>query len=45
VTRVVADTTIDNIASQRTLEHAGFRRTGTEGDLHLYERLLDVRRR
>ena len=45
LTRVIADTTSDNIASQRTLEHAGFRHTGTDGDLYLYERLLDVRRR
>ncbi|MEW1952349.1 GNAT family N-acetyltransferase [Terrabacter sp. NPDC080008] len=34
--RVIADTARANVASQRTLEHAGFTRTGVEGDLHLY---------
>jgi RimJ/RimL family protein N-acetyltransferase len=34
--RVVADTDSTNIASQRTLERAGFSRTGTDGDLVLY---------
>jgi RimJ/RimL family protein N-acetyltransferase len=34
--RVVADTDSGNIASQRTLERAGFSRTGTDGDLALY---------
>jgi RimJ/RimL family protein N-acetyltransferase len=43
--RVVADTTADNVASQRTLERAGFRQTGTNGDLYLYELLLDARLR
>lgn len=38
--RVVADTTVDNIASQRTLERAGFHRVATDGDLHLYELVL-----
>ncbi|MEH1055185.1 GNAT family N-acetyltransferase [Micromonospora sp. CPCC 206171] len=42
LSRVVADTTEDNIASQRTLERAGFRHTGTNGDLYLYEVLLDT---
>jgi RimJ/RimL family protein N-acetyltransferase len=37
LSRVVADTTGDNVASQRTLERAGFRQIGTNGDLHLYE--------
>ncbi|WP_203715193.1 GNAT family N-acetyltransferase [Asanoa siamensis] len=37
LSRVVADTTADNVASQRTLERAGFHRTGVDGDLHLYE--------
>ncbi|SDZ43463.1 Protein N-acetyltransferase, RimJ/RimL family [Asanoa ishikariensis] len=37
LSRVVADTTADNVASQRTLERAGFRRTGTFGDVYLYE--------
>lgn len=41
LSRVVADTDKDNIASQRTLERAGFRQSGTNGDLHLYEVLLD----
>lgn len=40
LSRVVADTTGDNIASQRTLERAGFRRTGTNGDLYQYEVVL-----
>jgi RimJ/RimL family protein N-acetyltransferase len=42
LSRVVADTTVDNVASQRTLERAGFRRTGTNGDLYLYELLLEA---
>ena len=42
LSRVVADTTEDNIASQRTLESAGFRRVDTDGDLYLYEVLLDA---
>ncbi|MEU4679365.1 GNAT family protein [Micromonospora sp. NPDC023737] len=41
-TRVVADTTGDNVASQRTLERAGFRRAGTNGELYRYETRLDV---
>jgi RimJ/RimL family protein N-acetyltransferase len=41
LSRVVADTTGDNVASQRTLERAGFRHTGTNGDVYLYELLLD----
>ncbi|MGW1341048.1 GNAT family N-acetyltransferase [Kribbella sp. NPDC002412] len=40
LSRVVADTTGDNIASQRTLECAGFRRTGANGDLYQYEVVL-----
>lgn len=40
VTRVVADTDEDNIASQRTLERAGFRRSGAHGALRAYEALL-----
>ena len=35
--RVVADTDDGNIASQRTLERAGFTRIGTNGNLYLYE--------
>jgi RimJ/RimL family protein N-acetyltransferase len=39
LSRIVADTDTDNIASQRTLEHAGFTKTerGTNDDLLLYE--------
>lgn len=39
VSRVIADTDKGNIASQRTLLRAGFRQTGSEGDLYLYEAL------
>lgn len=42
LSRVVADTTADNVASQRTLERAGFRHMGTNGDTVLYERRLDA---
>lgn len=42
VSRVVADTANDNFASQRTLERAGFRQAGADGDLYLYEVLLDA---
>jgi RimJ/RimL family protein N-acetyltransferase len=41
VSRVVADTEKTNIASQRTLEHAGFRQIDTDGDLYLYELVLN----
>ena len=41
VSRVVADTDKDNIASRRALERAGFRQAGANGDLCLYEVLLD----
>jgi RimJ/RimL family protein N-acetyltransferase len=40
VSRVIADTTPDNIASQRTLVRAGFRLVRTDADLHHYEVLL-----
>lgn len=40
VTRVAADTDEDNIASQRTLERAGFRWSGAHGALRAYEALL-----
>lgn len=43
VSRVVADTTPDNIASQRTLTRAGFRLVGTDAELHHYAVVLDVR--
>ncbi|MFI7604384.1 GNAT family N-acetyltransferase [Micromonospora sp. NPDC049366] len=42
LSRVVADTTKDNVASQRTLERAGFRRTGTTEELHRYEVLVAI---
>jgi RimJ/RimL family protein N-acetyltransferase len=45
LSRVIADTTPDNIASQRTLIRAGFRLAGTDGELHHYEALLDTGRR
>jgi RimJ/RimL family protein N-acetyltransferase len=38
---VIADTTLDNIASQRTLTRAGFRLVRTDSELHHYEALLD----
>jgi RimJ/RimL family protein N-acetyltransferase len=41
VSRAVANTDKDNIASRCTLERAGFRQLGTNGDLFLYEVLLD----
>jgi RimJ/RimL family protein N-acetyltransferase len=37
LSRVIADTDKDNIASQRTLERAGFKQVGSDGDLYLYE--------
>ncbi|AKU15513.1 GNAT family N-acetyltransferase [Luteipulveratus mongoliensis] len=40
LSRVIADTTTDNIASQRTLERAGFRLVGTADGLRQYEILL-----
>jgi RimJ/RimL family protein N-acetyltransferase len=40
LSRVIADTTVDNIASQRTLIRAGFRLLSTDTKLHLYEVLL-----
>jgi RimJ/RimL family protein N-acetyltransferase len=42
LSRVIADTTLDNIASQRTLTRAGFRLVGTDDELHHYEALLDI---
>jgi RimJ/RimL family protein N-acetyltransferase len=44
LSRVIADTLLDNIASQRTLIRAGFRLVGTDGELHHYEALLDPAR-
>jgi len=42
LSRVIADTARDNIASQRALIRAGFRVVGTDGDLHYFEALLDI---
>jgi RimJ/RimL family protein N-acetyltransferase len=41
LSRLVANTTIDNIASQVTLSRAGFRLVRTDGKLHHYEILLE----
>jgi RimJ/RimL family protein N-acetyltransferase len=43
LSRVIADTTLDNIASQRTLVRAGFRLVSTDTDVHCYEVLLGGR--
>jgi RimJ/RimL family protein N-acetyltransferase len=40
LSKVVADTTPDNIASQLSLVRAGFRPVGTDAELHYYEVLL-----
>jgi RimJ/RimL family protein N-acetyltransferase len=40
LSRVIADTTLDNIASQRTLVRAGFRLVSTDAELRRYEVLL-----
>ncbi len=37
LSRVIADTTLDNIASQRTLIRAGFRLVSTDAELNHYE--------
>jgi RimJ/RimL family protein N-acetyltransferase len=42
LSKVIADTTLDNIASQRTLIRAGFRLVGTDGELHHYGASLDI---
>jgi RimJ/RimL family protein N-acetyltransferase len=42
LSKVIADTTLDNIASQRTLVRAGFRLVGTDDELKYYEALLDT---
>jgi RimJ/RimL family protein N-acetyltransferase len=42
VTRVIADTALDNIASQRTLVRAGFHLVGTDDELHHYEVLPSI---
>jgi RimJ/RimL family protein N-acetyltransferase len=45
LSRVVADTTLDNIASQRTLLGAGFRLVDIDDELHHYVAVLHHRRR
>ena len=40
LSKVIADTTLDNIASQRTLIRAGFRLERSDEELHFYEVLL-----
>ena len=40
LSRVIADTPLDNIASQRTLIRAGFRLVSTDAELQRYEVLL-----
>ncbi len=42
VSLVLADTDLENVASQKTLVHAGFRRVRTHEALHFYERQLPV---
>ena len=44
LSRVLADTTLDNIASQRTLIRAGFRLVSTDAELHHYEVLVGALR-
>jgi RimJ/RimL family protein N-acetyltransferase len=41
LSRVIADTALDNVASQRTLVRAGFRLVSTDAELNHYEVLLD----
>ncbi len=40
LSRVIADTPLDNIASQRTLIRAGFRLVSADAELHHYEVIL-----
>lgn len=44
LSKVVAETALDNVASQRTLVRAGFRLVRTVGELHHYEALLGAER-
>jgi len=37
VTTIHADTELDNVASQRTLHHAGFRKVDEDLELYHYE--------
>lgn len=41
--RIVADTDRDNVASQRTLERAGFAQTSSDGDLVTFALTLGIR--
>ncbi len=41
LTRVVAETTLDNIASQRTLIRAGFRLVSSDADVRHFEIVVD----
>jgi RimJ/RimL family protein N-acetyltransferase len=40
LSKVIADTTLDNVASQRTLVRAGFLLVSTDAELHHYEMIL-----
>jgi RimJ/RimL family protein N-acetyltransferase len=40
IVKVIADTTLDNLASQRTLIRAGFRLVNTDAELQYYQVLL-----
>jgi RimJ/RimL family protein N-acetyltransferase len=44
ISRVIADTTLDNVASQRTLVRAGFNLVRSDAELHHYEVVLRLRR-
>jgi RimJ/RimL family protein N-acetyltransferase len=41
LTKVTAETTLDNVASQRTLIRAGFHLVGTDTEVHHYEAVLE----
>jgi RimJ/RimL family protein N-acetyltransferase len=41
LTKVIAETALDNIASQRTLVRAGFHLAGTDSEVHHYEVALE----
>jgi RimJ/RimL family protein N-acetyltransferase len=43
LSRVIADTTLDNTASQRTLVRAGFHLVSTDSELHHYKALVTER--
>ncbi len=44
VSKVIADTTLENVASQRTLIRAGFHLAATDDELHHFEAHLDIGR-